>query len=66
MRDQVFIIDCFRYCVKNEDLTPLFVLIAWLALEKNPADLEKEFIAHYNQVWINKINGNQKSTPIAG
>jgi tetratricopeptide (TPR) repeat protein len=30
-------------------------LIAWLALEKNPAGLEKEFIAHYKQGWTNKI-----------
>jgi hypothetical protein len=30
-------------------------LISWLALEKNPADLEKEFIAHYKQGWLDKI-----------
>jgi hypothetical protein len=30
-------------------------LIAWLALEKNPAGLEKDFIAHYKQGWLDNM-----------
>jgi tetratricopeptide (TPR) repeat protein len=38
-------------------------LIAWLALEKNPSELETEIMSHYKESWQNKLGRKLKRGP---
>jgi Tfp pilus assembly protein PilF len=38
-------------------------LIAWLALEKNPSELETEIMSHYKESWQNKLGSKLKKGP---